>query len=219
MVRQAITRLVAAAGLTAAVSVLTLGASGPALAAPRPPTPTAVQITGDGVSGKIIVQHADQPRMLSTLYSEISWLSTLKPQTAAPAANKLGPKYTITTLVKNAATESYDLYPMAAGGPRVHRAANQPGNRKVTDGWFMGRLTMPESLRAGGVPLKAKPDVVNGGIGGGAGQDVKAGSADSAAGVNTFLEEIRRLVLLNGAVLMVILVGLAGIAFLVRRRV
>jgi hypothetical protein len=61
--------------------------------------------------------------------------------------------------------------------------------------------------------------VVNGGIGGGVGEEVAAEEIDPVAQVNSFLDQMRQLFLLNGAVLVVILSGLAGIAFLIRRRV
>jgi hypothetical protein len=221
MVRQAITRLVAAAGVAAVGVALAIGAGGPASAAPKTPAPSGVQIVGaDLPGGQVAVQQATQPHLFQTLYDEVSWLATAKPQTNAPAANKLGPKYTITVLVKNAPSQVYDLYPTAAGGPRAHRMAKQPGKR-VTDGWFYGRLTMPEALRAAGAPLKPKPDTINGGIGGGVGTDISPTSddIDPVAGVNSFLDQIRRLFLLNGAVLVVVLFGLAGVAFLIRRRV
>ena len=97
---------------------------------------------------------------------------------------------------------------MAAGGPRAFRPAKQPTGKKAA-GWFYGRLTMSESLRLGGVPLKEKPDVVSGGIGGGIGEDVASDELDPVEGVNDFLTELRQLFLLNGAVLLVILMGLA----------
>jgi hypothetical protein len=78
---------------------------------------------------------------------------------------------------------------------------------------------MSESLRLSGVPLKEKPDVVSGGIGGGIGEDVQAEELDPVEGVNDVLADMRRLYLLNGAVLLTILLGLGGIAFLIRRRV
>jgi hypothetical protein len=61
--------------------------------------------------------------------------------------------------------------------------------------------------------------VVSGGIGGGLGAGVVDDQVDPAAGVNDFITEMRQLVLLNGAVVVVILMGLAGISFLIRRRV
>jgi hypothetical protein len=204
-----------------AVAVATAVGVPPAAAgaAPKPPKPTAVQIVGVGITNRILVQQAGQPQLFSSLLDEVSWLATATPQTGALPASKLGPKYTLTVLIKNSPTQVYDLYPMASGGPRAHRAAKQPGGRKSTDGWFYGRLTMSETLRVSGAPLKPKPDVVNGGVGGGIGQDINVGEMDPVAGFNHFLDEMRRLFLLNGAVLIVILFGLAGIAFLIRRRV
>jgi hypothetical protein len=141
--------------------------------------------------------------------------------TTAPKADKLGPKYTLTVLIKTAPQQVYDLYPEAAGGPRAHRPAAQPSGRK-SDGWFYGRLTMSETLRLSGVPLQAKPDVINGGIGGvggGVGENIKVGDVDPISGVSDFLGRMRDLLLLNGAVLIVIVSGLAGMAFLIRRRI
>ena len=221
MVRGAITRFVSIAGAMVATAALAIGAlPSAASAAPKPkpaPKPSAVQIVGKDVPGKIVVQ-ADQPKLFSTLLDEVTWLATATPQTATPQASKLGPKYTVTVLVNNKPSQIYDLYPAAAGGPRAHRAANQPTGKKA-DGWFYGRLTMSETLRVAGVPLKAKPDVVTGGIGGGIGQDINVGDVDPVASVNEFFGQVRQLFLLNGAVLVIIFVGLAGIAFLIRRRV
>ena len=218
MVRGAMTRLLSAAGVIAVAGALALGAA-PAQAAPKAPAkPTSVQIKGNDVPGTLIVDPTDGARLFDTLLSEVNWMSTARPQTTAPKADKLGPKYTVTVLVKTTPQQVYDLYPEAAGGPRAHRPARQPGGTKA-DGWFYGRLTMSETLRLSGVPLKAKPDVVGGGIGGGVGQNIQTDELDPVAGVNSFLARMRELLLLNGAVLIVILFGLAGIAFLIRRRV
>ena len=78
---------------------------------------------------------------------------------------------------------------------------------------------MPETLRVSGVPLEAKPDVVSGGIGGGVGEDIDGRGARPGRGGQRHPRQMRQLFLLNGAVLVVILFGLAGIAFLIRRRV
>ncbi|MFF5292697.1 hypothetical protein [Paractinoplanes globisporus] len=213
------TRLLSAAGALAVAAALTFGAAPAAQAAPKAPAkPTSIQIKGGEVPGTLIVEPSDGARLFDTLLAEVNWMSTARPQTTAPKANKLGPKYTVTVLVKTAPQQVYDLYPEAAGGPRAHRASAQPG-RRVADGWFYGRLTMSETLRLSGVPLKAKPDVINGGIGGGVGENIQVDDIDPIAGVNSFLARMRDLLLLNGAVLIVILFGLAGIAFLIRRRV
>ncbi len=218
MVRGAITRLVSAAGATAVAVALAAGAvPGVAHAAPKPAKPTAVQVTGKGIAEPIVVQQDTTPGLYALLVNEVNWLASAKPQTSAPKSAKLGEKYTITLLVKDAPHQVYDLYPLAAGGPRAYRPAKQPSGKKAA-GWFYGRLSMSESLRMSGAPLKAKPDVVHGGIGGGIGEDLKP-EVDPVESMNEVFTEVRRLFLLNGAILLVILTGLGGMAFLIRRRI
>ena len=219
MVRGAITRLTRAAGAMAVAVALTVGAAPAAHAAPKPAAkPTSIQIEGKDLDGTLIVDRTDGNRLFDTLLAEVNWMATAKPLATAPKADKLGPKYRVTVMAKTVPLQIYDLYPSAAGGPRAHRPASQPSGKKA-DGWFYGRLTMSETLRLSGVPLKAKPDVMPGGIGGGVGQDISSNDLDPVAGVNSFLSRMRDLLLLNGAVLIVILFGLAGIAFLIRRKV
>ena len=194
-------------------------AAGVAQAAPKAPAkPTAVQIAGKFPGDTLTVQQAERPDLFKRLISEVTWLATTTPTTSAPEAKKLGAKFTVTVLVKDKPNQVYDLYPDAAGGPRAFRPAKQPLGKK-TPGWFYGRLTMSESLRLSGVPLKEKPDVITGGIGGGIGEDVKEEALDPVENVNDVLGDLRRLYLLNAAVLVTILVGLGGIAYLIRRRV
>jgi hypothetical protein len=182
-------------------------------------TPTTVTLAGKNISGKLTIQAADQPGIFNQLISEVSWLAGAKPQTTAPKSSKLGVKYTMTILIKDKASATYDLYPEASGGPRAHRPAKQPTGKKVADGWFYGRLTMPDSLRIGGVPLTTRDDTMSGGIGGGLGAGTVDDKSDNVPGINDFLTELRQLFLLNGAVVVLILLGLAGISFLIRRRV
>lgn len=217
MVRGAITRLVSAAGAIAVAAVLVIGLT-PGAAQAAPAKPNIIHIEGKDLPGTIVVAQQDQKRLFGSLLSEVNWMATARGQTGVPKSGKLGPKYTLTVLNKTQPMQVYELYPLADGGPRAHRPASQPGGKK-TEGWFYGRLTMSETLRVSGVPLKAKPDVVGGGIGGGVGEDLAADKLDAAAEVNVVLAEMRRLLLLNGAVLMIIFVGLAGIAFLIRRKV
>ncbi|WP_249997615.1 hypothetical protein [Actinoplanes sp. M2I2] len=216
----ALTRLVSAAGVLAVTAALAIGlAPNAASAAPKPaPKANTIQIVGKDIDKAIVITMAESKRLFGSLLSEVNWMSSARSQTTALKADKLGPKYTITVLANKSALQTYELFPMAAGGPRAHRPAKQPGTKKIADGWFYGRLTMPETLRVSGVPIKAKPDVVAGGIGGGVGQDLDA-QAEAPADASEVLGEMRRLFLLNGGVLMIILVGLAGIAFLIRRRV
>jgi hypothetical protein len=237
VVQGVIARLLSATGILAASVVLSAGlappgpahatttvrpaaaTAGSALAAPKPaPKPTAVQIAGKFPGETLTVQEAERPDLFQRLLSEVSWLATTSPTTSRPQADKLGPKFTVTVLIKDKATQTYELYPNAAGGPRAFRPAKQPAGKK-TPGWFYGRLTMSESLRLSGVPLKEKPDVVSGGIGGGIGEEVPADELDPLEVGNDVLADLRRLFLLNGAVLLVILLGLGGIAYLIRRRV
>jgi hypothetical protein len=198
---------------------ITLGVAQVTAQAKPAPGPTAMRIEGKDLANKIVLDQKANRALFQRMLVEVNWLATATPQASAPAAKALGPKYTVTVLVKDQPQQMYDLYPLATGGPRAHRAAKQPGGKRVVDGWFYGRQTMSESLRLSGAPIKAKLDVVSGGIGGGAGEAVDLAKLDPVAGVNDFISEMRRLMLLNGAVLTVILFGLAGMAYLVRRRV
>ena len=215
MVRGVMTRFMAAAGALVAAVVVTVGLA--PVAAHAGPKANAITISGKGMADLKIVA-ADRPEIFQLLVSEVSWLANATPQTSAPKSSKLGTRYTLTILVNDKPHQVYEMYPLASGGPRAHRPAKQPSGKK-TDGWFYGRLTMSESLRVSGVPLEARADVVNGGIGGGAGETVAAEEIDPVAQVNSYVDQMQRLFLLNGAVLVVILSGLAGIAFLIRRRV
>jgi hypothetical protein len=219
MVRGAITRLVSTAAAAAVALVLMGAAPGAAQAAPKaPPKPDAVQLVGNGIEETVLVRQDERPRLFQMLTSEVDWLASASSSSSAPKSAQLGPKYTLTLLIKNAPSQLYHLYPLAQGGPRAHRPAKQPSGKK-TEAWFYGRLSMPESLRLGGAPLEIKPDVVHGGIGGGVGTDLAVDRVDPFQEVSQALTEFRRLFLLNGAVLLIILTGLAGMAFLIRRRV
>jgi hypothetical protein len=200
--------------MAAGIGLLPLAAS----AAPKAPKPNAIQIVGAGLpGGKVVIAAQNRPQLFQIMMNEVGWLAAARPSASTPKRTALGPKYTVTVLAKNAPLAVYDLYPMAKGGPRAHRAAKQPTGKKA-DGWFFGRLTMSESLRLSGAPLKAKTDVVTGGIGGGIGEDVDVAQREPPT-LNEFLAQVRQLLLLNGAVLVLILFGLGGIAFLIRRRV
>jgi hypothetical protein len=218
MARGVIIRSIAAAGVLVATVGMSLGlVAGTAQAAPKAAKPTSVVITGKGIQ-KITVDSAKRPEAFQFLLSEVSWMSTATPQTTPPKAKSLGPKYTVAVMAKNAPQQIYELYPLAVGGPRAHRGAKQPTGDK-TDGWFYGRLTMSEALRVSGVPLKARPDLISGGIGGGLGEQVSAKEVDPVQTANQVMVQMRQLFLLNGAVLVVIMFGLGGIAYLIRRKV
>lgn len=184
----------------------------PAVAAPK--GPTSVTITGKALPDPITVTASENPELFAALVEQVSYLNG-SGQTNAPKAADLGPKYTVVVATEDVAKQTYDLYPLAKGGPRAFRPARQP-ERKVAAAWFFGRLTMSETLRTAGAPLSEQADTISGGIGGG--ERVIQEDLDAGDDLSRMLGELRHLMLLNGAVLLTITVGLAGIALLVRRR-
>lgn len=181
-------------------------------------TPSAITIAGDGLAQPIAVQAAAKPELFGALYSQVSWLSG-KGQSSSPKPDKLGPKYTVTVYVGDAAKQVYDLYPMATGGPRAFRPAKQPDKKaKTTAAWFYGRLTMSETLRAAGVPLPEQAESLHGGGVGGGERVFDEDTLNPGRDIDKLLTDLRQMLLLNGAVVVVITLGLAGIALLVRRR-
>ncbi|HEX5597854.1 MAG TPA: hypothetical protein VFX61_17850 [Micromonosporaceae bacterium] len=189
----------------------------PGAAQAAPASPTAVTISGDELTEPLTIEADSHPELFTAILEQVKWLRSGAGNSGQPKASDLGPKYTVVVLVEAAATQTYDLYPLAAGGPRAFRPAKQPDKRKTSAAWFFGRLTMPEALRAAGVPLPDQPDVVSGGIGGG-GERLLDDDLDPAERVDQLVDDLRRLVLLNGAVVLAIAVGLAGISLLIRRR-
>ncbi|WP_326552570.1 hypothetical protein [Micromonospora sp. NBC_01813] len=205
-------RLVAAAVLCLAMGVVGLAAA-PVHAAP--PAPTTVTIEGDDLTEPLVV-HADSGELFSAVLGQVSWL-TGPGQTGSPTAEELGPQYLVVVLVDDEPTRHYKLYPLAKGGPRAFRPAEQPDGSKSTDAWFFGRLTMSETLRAAGAPLPARPDSISGGIGGGE-RVIPEDSLNPGEDLGKMFTELRQAMLLNGAVVVGITLGIAAIALLVRRR-
>jgi hypothetical protein len=185
--------------------------------------PTAVKITGAGVTGDLVVREKEDPDLFDSLLGQVSWVASASPQTGAPAEDKLGAKFTLTVLVGDAPQQAYDVYPLAAGGPRVFRPEQQP-NGKTSAGWFYGRLTMAETLRVSGAPLPAQADQltggggIGGGVGGGSGVDGPE-VVDPNIDVSRVFNDFQRLFLLNGAVVLAIAAGLAGMSYLIRRKI
>lgn len=183
-----------------------------------PATPNGVTITGAGLDIPIDVRAADKPALVDSLRQQVSWLETTAPQTTAPAESERGPQYTVVLLVDAKPVATYDLYPLAKGGPRAFRPGAQPDRRKVEAGWYFGRLTMSETLRTAGAPLPEIPDVISGGIGGGERVNPQE-MTDPRDDINRLLAQLRQVLLLNAGVLLVITLGLAGMSLLIRRRV
>lgn len=188
----------------------------PAVAAPAK-QPDTVVVEGEDLEGAITVHAKSNPELFQALLSQVSWLANAKGQATAPKQDKLGRKYTLTVRIGDEAKQTYDLYPLAAGGPRAFRPAKQPDKRKTTNAWFYGRLNMSETLRAAGVPLPEKPETLHGGIGGGE-RVFDEDTLNPGRDLDKLLADLREVLLLNGAVVLVITLGLAGISLLVRRR-
>jgi hypothetical protein len=203
-------------GVTGTVAVAAPGpATGARAAAPKPP-PAGVTITGAGLDEPLTL-HADQhPTQVSAVVDQVSWLGQSGPA-AAPKQADLGPKYTVVVLAGDVAKQSYDLYPLAKGGPRAYRPAKQPDARKTGAAWFLGRLSMPETLRGVGVPLPPQIDTLSGGIGGGE-RVIPDEAINPGQDLGELFGELRHLMLLNILVIVLITGGLAGIALLIRRR-
>ncbi|MGW4498014.1 hypothetical protein ACWENR_05260 [Micromonospora sp. NPDC004336] len=207
-------RLVAGLVGGLAATVLSLGLATAVQAAPTPPA--GVEITGEGLAEPLRLGADTQPTHVVAIIDQVNFLGRTG-QASGPKAADLGPKYTVVVYAGDVPKQTYDLYPKAVGGPRVYRPAKQPDSRKTTAGWFLGRLSMSETLRTAGVPLERQVDTVSGGVGGGE-RVIPEDALNPARDIDEALGELQRLLLLNGAVVLVITSGLAGIALLVRRR-
>ncbi|WP_203718070.1 hypothetical protein [Asanoa siamensis] len=210
----------------AAGFVLAATAAAPALAGPRPatvagqapkaPKPTAVTITGEGMAD-ISVTAQEKPQLFNDLLKEVSFLGGTGSQISAPKTASLGRKFSVVVHYDNKPRFAYDLYPMASGGPKAFRPAAQPDKKKASPAWFLGRMTMSEALRIAGAPIPEKPDVISGGIGGGA-RVIPEDSLPTGRDLDTLLAELRQLVLLNGGVVLVLAFLVAGVALIIRHR-
>ena len=217
MVRKVRRLLTVVAGAAVLACTLALTGTTAAQAAPKPKlAPTGVDITGDQLDQPLQLRADTKPAEVTMIVDQVKWLGTTG-QLRGPAAKDLGPKYTVVVLAAGSPQHTYDLFPLAKGGPRVYRPAKQPDLSHPRAGWFFGRLNMSETLRAVGVPLAPRFDTLSGGIGGGD-RVLPEEALDPAEGLDTALGELQRLLLLNIGVVLVITVGLAGIALLVRRR-
>ncbi|MFU8873002.1 hypothetical protein [Micromonospora sp. SL4-19] len=209
--------LAAVAGLVIATACsLALTGTTAAHAAPPKPELTGVDITGDGLDQPLQLRSDTHATVVNAVLDQVSWLGRTGQQ-RGPQAKDLGPKYTVVTITAGAAKKTYDLYPLAKGGPRIYRPAKQPDQSKPRAGWFFGRLNMSETLRAAGVPLEPQFDTISGGIGGGE-RVIPEDALNPARDIDEALGELQRLLLLNAGVMVVITSGLAGIALLIRRR-
>ncbi|GAB2941891.1 hypothetical protein GCM10027280_33090 [Micromonospora polyrhachis] len=182
-----------------------------------PESPAAVTITGPGITEPLHVRAAADVILFDAVMEQVGWMTKSTQTTSAPKSDGLGPKYTVVVLEGDVAKQTYDLYPLAEGGPRAFRPAEQPDRRKTSAAWFFGRLDMSETLRAAGAPLSEQQNQVGGGGGG-----VERATTDKEqAPTKDFgqvVGDLREMLLLNVGVLVLITLALAGIALLVRRR-
>jgi hypothetical protein len=176
---------------------------------------TSITIRGEGLPRPLDVRNDADPELFAGLLSQVGWLANRAGQAARPAPDKAGPKYTVIVYVKDKAKQQYDLYPLAAGGPRVFRPAKQPDRRATTAAWFFGRLNMSETLRVAGVPLPHLPDAL-GGAGGGEEEAAEEAVFAPMDELRLVFAEWKRLFLLNAAVVLLIAAGLAGFSLLIR---
>ncbi|MCZ7418324.1 MULTISPECIES: hypothetical protein [unclassified Micromonospora] len=207
-------RLTGATVGAVAALLLSLTSATTAGAAPKTP-PAGVDITGHGLGEPLRLRADTHPAHVVAVIEQVNHRGLVR-QSGGPKKADLGPKYTVLVLAGDAPKQTYDLYPKAVGGPRVYRPAKQP-DRKVSAAWYLGRVSMSETLRTAGVPLERTYEAVSGGVGGGE-RIIPEEALNPAQDINEAFSDLRRLLLLNVAVVMVITVGLAGIALLIRRR-
>lgn len=207
-----------AAGLFAAALLLL---AAPAHAAPTPapkPSPSpvvrTVTITGEQLLEPIVLRSDQREQAFAAMLAEVDWLAVRPATMKAPAAETLGPKLVVVVAVNGVDKQTYDIYPQAAGGPRVFRPAAQPDKRKVANGWFLGRFSMDTSLRSAGLSLGTPDPNEAGGIGGGLEE-----STTAEPDIRAMVGDWQRFVGLNGAVVVVIALGVFAIAYAFRRTI
>lgn len=177
--------------------------------------PNLITISGDGLSEPIEVAIDQQPELFAALHNEVSWLVGHSSQGGKPEDQEtLGPVYELTVHLDDKPRHRFKLYPLADGGPRAHRPAKQPNDREVKSGWFYGRLSMPDTLAAAGVPVHGEPDT--GGVGGGATTPESSASPTSSA-LSQMVDDWWTGMRIAGAVTGAIVIGVAVTAFAIRR--
>lgn len=196
----------------ALVTAVTIAAGGGGAA--HADGPDEIVLTGIGLTEPLAVQAEEQPELFDALYGEVAWLFDAKDGTKEPEPDQLGPQYSVVVRAAEVPLHRLHLYPLAEGGPRVFRPAEQPGERRVDEAWLLGRLSMPETLGNAGVPALAEY-ATPGGIGGGL--DGEDAAEEESRGFLSFLEEWRDGMELTVLITVTILVMLGGTALLIRR--
>src|SRR4051812_114302 len=146
---RALRRAAAAAAALGIVATALLVTGSPAQAAGNP---TLITIAGGDLAAPIAVPSDGKPDLFNALLRQLAWMQGAVGTPMAIDASKLGSKYTVTLSAGADAAQVYDIYPAAVGGPRAFRPAAQP-QAKSTDAWFYAAISLPDVLRAAGVPL------------------------------------------------------------------
>jgi hypothetical protein len=182
-------------------------------------TPNTVTVVGAGMSAPITVRSDSQKDLFTALLRQVDWMAGRNGDFAKPNASTLGPKYTITIFTNGVASQVYDLYPQAAGGPRAHRPKTQPKGR-AAEAWFYATVTLPNVLRAAGVPL---PEPNASGQAGGVQYEDPGYQPDVPTATSTFslgkeLSHARLLVAATAGTAVLVLLMLFAAAQISRRR-
>lgn len=203
------------AGLAGLVAAAVLTVAGPAVAQT---VADRVTVTGIDLAEPIEVVATEQPGLCVALHREVGWLVDRDGDSPEPEPDALGPQYTLVVSIDGVPRHRFHLYPLAQGGPRAFRPVEQPGDRTADEGWFYGRLSMPDTLRAAGAPLTGDPATGGRGAGGGAPPVVEP-SEPPDSGPLGFLDQWRRGMLLTAGITVAVAAGLGGSAYLIRRKV
>jgi hypothetical protein len=209
-------RLLAGGGFALLGAATVVTGPAPALAADE--ELEHITVTGIDIAEELVIRAEERPELCASLYSEVDWLVGRKGDTREPEdPETLGAQYTLVVHIDGEPRHRFHLYPLAEGGPKAFRPAEQPGDRTVKEAWFHGRLSMPRTLGAAGVPLTGDPVPLGGGAGGG--EPAPEETEEPERSAFAFLDEWREGMLLTGAVVVAIVAGLGGVSFLIRRRV
>lgn len=203
------------AGLAGLVAAAVLTVAGPAMAQA---VADRVTLTGIDLAEPVEVVAAEQPELCAALHQEVGWLVERDGDSAEPEPDALGPQYTMVVHIDGEPRHRFHLYPLAQGGPRAFRPVEQPGDRTVDEGWFYGRLSLPDTLRAAGAPLTGDPSGGGRGAGGAAPPVVEESEPPDASPL-AFLDQWRQGMLLTAAITVLVAAGLGGSAYLIRRKV
>lgn len=177
-----------------------------------------IEISGEGLEAPVKITSDKDKQRFTAIMTELALLPTQPGVLASPPSERLGAKYTIVIYTDGKPTDTYDLYPQAAGGPRVFRPAAQPDQHPVSEGWFLGRLSLPTTLINVGVPLTgvvADPGV---GVGRGGGGAEPVPTASELPDLAHVLGDWTKFTGLNSVLIVIVAMGIFVLAFVLRKQ-